>query len=251
LTGSLTLPPRFRHLHLAETGSTNDEVRNAALRGKPEGLVVTADVQTAGRGRRGREWSSPSGNLYSSVLLRPAVPPAVGAQLSFIAALAVAEAVAELLPGAPLVNCKWPNDVLVNGAKIAGILLESQTGAGGRLDWVVIGAGVNVTSHPQLAAYPATSLAANGATAAAKDVLARYLHRLDHWLVRWAEAGFAPVRDAWLARAWRLGATIAVKAGERPLEGVFETLDEAGALVLAARDGRRQIFSAGEIAASA
>lgn len=248
MAASLNLPPRFRHLHLAETGSTNDDVRNAALRGEPEGLVVTADVQTAGRGRRGREWSSPSGNLYSSVLLRPAVPPAVGAQLSFIAALAVAEAVAELLPGAPLVNCKWPNDVLVNGAKIAGILLESQTGAGGRLDWVVIGAGVNVASHPDLAAYPATSLAANGANAAAQDVLARYLHRLDRWLMRWSSEGFAPVRDAWLARAWRLGANITFTAGERALEGIFETLDDAGALVLAGRDGRRQVLSAGEIA---
>lgn len=247
----MTLPPGYRHRRFAEIGSTNQAAAEAGQAGEPELLVVTAGVQTAGRGRRGRDWVSPVGNLYASVLLRPAVSPAAGAQLSFVAALAVAELAAEVIPGAPVVACKWPNDVLVNGAKVAGILLESQTDSAGRLAWLVIGTGVNVVSHPPLTAYAATSLAANGATATAEDCLALYLARLDHWRQTWLRQGFDPVRAAWLARAWRLGETISVRRGEKTLAGTFEGLDDTGALLLAAHGGQRHTIAAGEVFAPA
>ncbi len=249
MTGIPTLPAGYRHLHFGEIGSTNDAIRAAALAGEAEGLVVSADLQTAGRGRRGRDWVSPVGNLYCSILLRPAKPPGEGAQISFVAALAVSDAVTQALPGAPLVSCKWPNDVLVNGAKVSGILLESQTAGDGLLDWVIVGAGVNVVSHPPLAAYPATSLAASGAAIDAAALLPLYVARLDHWLRRWREGGFEPVRAAWLARAWKLGSAIAVRIGDRPLHGVFETLDDRGALVLVS-GGTRHTVPAGEILAA-
>jgi BirA family biotin operon repressor/biotin-[acetyl-CoA-carboxylase] ligase len=249
LASTVPLPPGYRHRHFGEIGSTNDLVRAAAMGGEPAGLVVTADVQTAGRGRRGREWVSPAGNLYSSILLRPGVAPAAGGQLSFVVALAVADAVAEALPGAPVISCKWPNDVLVNGAKVAGILLESQTAGNGLLDWVIVGTGINVASHPPLAQYPATSLAANGAAGGAQALLPRYLRRLDHWLSRWQTEGFGPVREAWLSRAWKLGSIVSVRIGEEPVQGVFETLDAQGALVLSSGGARRTI-AAGEILAA-
>ncbi len=247
----MTLPPGYRHRRFAEIGSTNQAAAEAGQAGEPELLVITAGVQTAGRGRRGRDWVSPVGNLYSSVLLRPDVSPAVGAQLSFVAALAVSDLVAEAIPGAPVVACKWPNDVLVNGAKIAGILLESQTDAAGHLAWLVIGAGINVVSHPPNTAYAATSLAACGASVAAEDCLALYLARLDHWRQVWMGQGFAPVRAAWLARAWRLGEVITARLGEKSLGGIFEGLDDAGALLLAGHDGRRHVIAAGEVFAPA
>ena len=173
--------------------STNEEVRRQAEAGVTEGLAVLAKQQTAGRGRRGRVWDSPPGNLFLSLLLRPHSTPGQAATLSFLTAVALLEALdLAAVPGK--LTCKWPNDVLVNGAKIAGILLESRTGPDGALGWVTVGIGVNLAWHPAETLYPVTSLAAHGVTVTPEDFAGWLLARYGYWYDRWQAEGFAPVR---------------------------------------------------------
>ena len=242
-----TLPPGYALIALDEAGSTNDEARERASRGAPEGTVVWARVQRAGRGRRGRSWVSPPGNLYFSVILRPACEARSVAQLSFVAALAVLDLVDGLVPDRA--RCKWPNDVLVDGGKVAGILLESALGPGGRVDWVVLGIGVNLASHPGIEGpIPSASLADAGAmTLAPEEALPPVLAALARRRREWETQGFAAVRSAWLARAHGLGGPVTVANGERRLTGIFEGLDEGGALVLAQPGGERLSIAAGDV----
>ncbi len=242
-----TLPPGYALIALDEAGSTNDEARERAACGAPEGTVVWARVQRAGRGRRGRSWVSPPGNLYFSAVLRPACEARSVAQLSFVAALAVLDLVDESLPGRA--RCKWPNDVLVDGGKVAGILLESALGPGGRVDWVVLGIGVNLASHPDIEGpIPSASLADAGAmTLAPEEALSSVLAALARRRREWETQGFAAVRSAWLARAHGLGGPVGVANGERRLTGIFEGLDAEGALVLAQPGGERLSIAAGDV----
>ena len=241
------LPPGYALIALDETGSTNDEARVRAEAGAPEGTVVWALTQRAGRGRRGRSWASPPGNLYLSVILRPACAARHAAQLSFVAALAVVDLVDGALPGQA--RCKWPNDILVDGAKVAGILLESALGSGGRVDWVVLGIGVNLASHPDIEGpVPSASLAALGVPSPAPaDAVPTLLAALARRRRAWEAEGFAAVRDAWLARAHGLGTAVTVVNGDRRLAGTFDGLDSEGALVLA-RAGRAPLtIAAGDV----
>ena len=160
-TGPL-LPAGYQLLRYDSIGSTNDEAKALARAGAAEGTLVWAGEQTAGRGRRGRFWASPPGNLYLSLIMRPAVAPARAAQLGFVAALALAEGVGELCGPALDISCKWPNDILVAGRKLAGILLESEITDKHTIDFVVIGAGANLVATPSNVEYPATSLAEQG-----------------------------------------------------------------------------------------
>ena len=241
------LPQGYALIALDEAGSTNDEAKERAAGGAPEGTVVWARQQRAGRGRRGRTWVSPPGNLYLSVVLRPACEARRVAQLSFVAALAVLDLVDGTLPGRA--RCKWPNDVLVDGGKVAGILLESALGSGGRVDWVVLGIGVNLATHPGLEGpIPSTSLADAGSPALApEDALPSVLAALAWRRREWETQGFAAVRRAWLARAHGLGGLVTVTNGERRLTGVFEGLDEEGALVLAQPGAERLSIAAGDV----
>jgi BirA family transcriptional regulator, biotin operon repressor / biotin---[acetyl-CoA-carboxylase] ligase len=241
------LPGGYRLRHYEAVGSSNDEAKALARAGAAGGTLVWADEQTAGRGRRGRAWASPPGNLYLSLLLRPDAPPTGIAQLSFVAALGLGDALGEVAGPAFEWRCKWPNDLLVNGKKLAGILLESETSAGGRVDFVVIGIGVNLVSAPAGAEYPATSLAAEGIRGISPAMLlAAVVRHFDRWLGRWQESGFALVRKAWLARAAGLGEPIRVRLERTTLTGRFVDLDGDGALVLDATDGCRRI-AAGEV----
>ena len=218
-----------------------------ALDGAADGTVVWAREQTAGRGRRGRAWTSPAGNLYTSTILRPGKPASEAAQLSLVAAVALAEAVVAVLPAAAEIACKWPNDILVDGCKVAGILLESQ-GNGAGASWIVIGCGVNVASHPDDTAYPATNLETVCGKAVALDtVLEHYLDRLFVWRDRWLEAGVAPVRRAWVDRAAGIGGPITVRLPDRELTGRFHDMDADGALLLELPDGNRQRITAGDV----
>lgn len=229
-------------------GSTNDLVREAALSGEPEGLVVVAGQQEMGRGRRGRTWISPPGNLYSSFLLRPDAPTAEAAKLSFVACLAVADAVATLVPApAPQITCKWPNDVLVAGAKISGILLESASEAGGRVGFVVAGIGVNVGFYPEGQPYPVTSLREQGSRASVDATLSALAAALAHWYEIWREQGFSPVRKAWLGRADGIGQSIRVRLGTEDVVGRFETMDEDGNLVMVDALGQSRRIAAGDV----
>ena len=241
------LPPGYALIALDEAGSTNDEAKERAAGGAPDGTVVWTRVQRAGRGRRGRSWVSPPGNLYLSVVLRPACEARSVAQLSFVAALAVQDLVDGLLPGRA--RCKWPNDILVDGGKVAGVLLESVLGPGGRVDWVVLGIGVNLSSHPGIEGpVPSTSVADAGASALApEDALPSLLAALAQRRREWETQGFAAVRSSWIARAHGRGGPVTVTNGERRLTGIFEGLDEEGALVLAQPSGARLSIAAGDV----
>ncbi len=242
-------PTAFQFIAYDEVDSTNTVAKRLCAAGAGDRTLVWARRQTAGRGRLQRTWISPEGNLYVSLILRPKVPAREATALTFVAAVAVADAVAALLPDDAPVRCKWPNDVLVGGKKIAGILLESAITADGSLEWVIVGIGINVAAHPPASEiiYPATSLAAAGAAATVlEDVLDMLCQRLDHWLRRWTDAGFAAVRAAWMARAHELGRPIAVGCGGEPVRGVFRGLDEDGTLVIEGDDGIRRI-SVGDV----
>lgn len=237
----------YRLLRYDSIGSTNDEAKSLARAGAAEGTLVWAGKQTAGRGRRGRFWSSPPGNLYLSVIVRPAVPPPRAAQLGFVASIALAEGIGALCGPSVAIDCKWPNDILIAGRKLAGILLESEISDGDAIDFVVIGSGANLTSRPENVEYPATSLAEQGFPEIGPEpLLQAYIRQLDARLRLWREKGFAPIREAWLTRAAGLGAEIRVRLERATLLGRFLDLDEDGCLVIDTADGRRRI-TAGEV----
>lgn len=244
-------------LWLTEVGSTNDWAKQAA-KDNPDLLLgatwIVAERQTAGRGRLGNDWQSAKGNLFASLLFRPERPASECAQLSFVAALSVSDMIARYAPSANL-RLKWPNDVLADGRKIAGILLESESGADGRIAWLVIGIGVNLASHPEKTELPAISLAGlgvnppvafdrSGASAGAAECLDDMFAK---WYEVWLAGGFAPVREAWLARAQGLGARIRVRLAKEEIQGVFRDIDDTGALVLGLPGGTSRIIAAGEV----
>jgi BirA family biotin operon repressor/biotin-[acetyl-CoA-carboxylase] ligase len=230
------LPDGWTLVALPTVGSTNDEAARLAEAGAPEFTFVWAREQTGGRGRRGRSWASPVGNLYCSTILRPECGAQQAAEIGFVAALAVAD----LVPRGRAVRLKWPNDVLVDGGKVAGILPESSVGQDGRVDHVVLGIGVNVSFAPRLAEmrYPGAML--GGTVEAAAEGLARGLAR---WLGEWRQGGFDEIRAGWLAKAGPLGAEVDVRLGEELVRGRFAGMDEAGALLLDTPAGPRRIVS--------
>jgi BirA family transcriptional regulator, biotin operon repressor / biotin---[acetyl-CoA-carboxylase] ligase len=230
------LPDGWTLVALDSVGSTNDEAARLADAGAPEGTVVWSREQTGGRGRRGRHWASPVGNLYTSTILRPDCAAPRAAELGFAAALAVAD----IVPAGREVRVKWPNDVLVDGGKIAGILLESAVGQSGQVQHVVAGIGVNVGFAPQLPEmrYPGSALSGSVETALEKLAAA-----LAARLAEWRREGFATVRAAWLAKAGPLGAEVDVKLGEGLVRGRFAGLDREGALLLETASGPRRIVS--------
>ena len=231
---------------LDSVDSTNGEAKRLAEAGAAANTVVWALEQSAGRGRRGRIWDSPPGNLYCSMLLRPDYPAREAMLLTFAASCSVADAVAAVLPGSAHVTCKWPNDVLVEGRKVAGILVETAT-EGERLEWMVLGVGVNIACHPEDTPFPATSLRDEGAgEIAPADLLESFCGRFQSSLVTWRNLGFAPIRAAWLKRAHGLGEAIQVRLEDSTLDGVFQSLDEDGSLVLR-HDGKERRITAGDV----
>lgn len=220
---------------VAETGSTNADVLELARAGAPEGLWLRAERQLAGRGRQGREWRSPTGNLYASTLIRvrPDDPPP--GTLALVAAVALREAVGTG-------TIKWPNDLLIHGAKVAGILLERAD------DAIVAGFGVNVAHAPELADRPTSSLDAAGLSHPPEGLLSALAERLAIWLARWREPAPGAVADAWLAWAHPKGAALSVNLpdGSR-VEGRFDGLDPDGALALRLASGERRTIHAGDV----
>lgn len=225
--------------------STNEEARRRALAGETGPLWLMARAQTAGRGRRGRAWTSRSGNLFATGLYRLDASPAQAANLSFAAALAVGDLAASTVdPG--LVRLKWPNDVLVAGRKASGILLESGAHPAGGL-WLAVGVGVNLAHHPDDPERPATSLADHGAALEPEVAVERLANAFEHWRGLWSRDGFAPLRQAWLARAWGLGDRCVARLEGETVEGVFADLGPDGALRLDLPGGGRRFISAGDV----
>jgi BirA family biotin operon repressor/biotin-[acetyl-CoA-carboxylase] ligase len=245
---ALVLPPGWTVVAFETIGSTNDEAIRRADEGAPEGTVIVARQQEGGRGRRGRSWSSPPGNAYSSTIVRPACRPDRAAQLAFATALAVSDVALQGLPPTRTVRLKWPNDVLVDGAKIAGILLESAIGAGGDVQHVVIGTGINVAFAPAATAtgYAAASLQALGDRRDALAILQAYLAALAVRVAQWRD-GFAGTRADWLARAAWLGEQVSVSQGDERVTGRFTGLDADGALLLEPPDGPSRRIVSGEV----
>ncbi len=226
------MSPSFTHL--PSTGSTNDWLL-ARAHELADGHWVIADRQTAGRGRRGRVWSDGAGNLMASVLVRADGPVH---QLSFVAALALRTA----LNLGGRIKLKWPNDLLLDGVKVSGILLER---AG---DALVIGMGANLAQHPGDTERPATSLAAAGVPVPAPlDVLARLVPAFAEYRALWAAQGFAPIRERWMGHAAGVGDRIAARLGAETIEGRFEGLEIDGALALRLDDGQLRAVHAGEV----
>lgn len=202
-------------------------------------LWVVASEQSRGRGRNGRVWSSPRGNLYASLLLIDPAPAYRAAELGFTAGVATLHALREVLGGGGRLAIKWPNDILHSGAKLAGILLESASLPDGRLACVA-GFGVNCGVHPKNTTYEATDLAAIAGGPIEPEIVFEQLSAaMGHWLDVWARgAGFAAIRAEWLSLAAGLGARIRVARPSQMLEGVFQTIDASGRLILENETGR-------------
>jgi BirA family biotin operon repressor/biotin-[acetyl-CoA-carboxylase] ligase len=231
--------------------STNEEARRLATGGGSHGAVIWAKRQTAGRGRMGREWVSAEGNLFVSVLLSPEKDLATCSQLSFVAAVAVAETLEGIVPEPSQLSCKWPNDVLYNGRKIGGILLESfqaKDESGKDRQWVIVGVGINVDSFPEHVMFPATCLREAGVEIiSAKIVLSRFIFNFISHYDAWVSGGFKPVQKAWQKRAYRLGHEVEIIIGEKKIGGVFDGIDAAGRLLVRAESGAITGISAGDV----
>lgn len=242
------LLPAYRLVALETVDSTNDEAKRLAAKGEeetPEGTLVWAREQTAGRGRRGRSWHSPKGNLHFSLVLRPDVPAAKAAELGFVGGLAVFDALGSVGKPGHEVAFKWPNDILLNRAKVGGLLLEAET-AGEVPAWVILGVGVNVAVFPGDTDFPATSLRAEGWGATEVDVLEAFGRHFVYWTGQWLDKGFEPIRKTWLYRAHGKDEEIRVRLDGETVTGVFTDMDEHGALVLRTNDGERRI-AAGDV----
>lgn len=246
MTGPL-LPPGYSHVGFEEIDSTNEEAKRRAAAGESGPLWISARVQTAGRGRRGRDWVSPSGNLMATLLLAPGAGAQASAGLSFVAALAVHDAISSWIP-AERVRVKWPNDVLVSGRKISGILLESaSTPEATNLPWLAVGIGINLVSAPAVANYPATCVNDHAKAPDALEALSVLARAWDRHFRAWQQAGFEPIRQAWLAVAAGLGQPIEVRLAQESMTGTFETLRPDGALQLKLPTGERRAVTAGEV----
>jgi BirA family biotin operon repressor/biotin-[acetyl-CoA-carboxylase] ligase len=242
-------------------GSTNSEAVAAAAAGDTGGIWFAARQQTAGRGRRGRPWASPYGNLAATLLITPDADPARSATLGFVAGVSLNAALSVILPanlvrigidgadgpGRSRIALKWPNDVLADGAKLAGILLEATRLSDGR-NAIAIGFGVNVVEAPDGLPYPATSLSALGVTRSAEEVFEALS---DAWVDSfglWDEGrGIADVLARWRKSAAGIGAPVAVTQDGEVMRGIFENIDDDGRLVVRAEDNRRIAISAGDV----
>jgi BirA family transcriptional regulator, biotin operon repressor / biotin---[acetyl-CoA-carboxylase] ligase len=262
-----TLPPSavtagYRLEAHESVGSTNALALERAASGDPGKLWIVAKRQTSGRGRRGRAWVTPQGNLAATLLLSDRLEPGAAATLGFVAGLSLSDALREAAPeaefgigvdggdarpGRSRFELKWPNDLLADGAKLAGILLESSVLREGCFA-VAIGIGVNVTSHPEDVPYPATSLAALGVDCDAERLFAALASAWVENFALWSgPRGSAAIRDRWLSRAAGLGSEVSVRADGRVVRGIFETIDEQCRFVIRENDGSRLLIAAGDV----
>jgi BirA family biotin operon repressor/biotin-[acetyl-CoA-carboxylase] ligase len=243
-------------------GSTNALALDRARDGDPGRLWLAARRQETGRGRRGRVWETPPGNLAATLLLVDCCPMPLAATLGFVAGLALSDALLAVAPGARVAvgpdggqgregagryELKWPNDVLADGAKLAGILLESIVLSERRFA-VAVGIGVNVVAHPEGLPYPAISLVGLGATCSAETL---FLALSDAWLRHartWDQGrGLSAIRGQWLARAAGLGSEVAVTIGGEVVRGIFETIDEECRFLVRDKTGRIWPVAAGDV----
>jgi BirA family transcriptional regulator, biotin operon repressor / biotin---[acetyl-CoA-carboxylase] ligase len=230
-----------------ELDSTNAEARRRAEAGEGGPVWITALRQTAGRGRRGRAWSTNSGNLAATLLLTTDKGPAEAAQLSFVAALAAVE-LAEICLGPGAAKLKWPNDVLVHGRKATGILIESGPTTCGDI-WLAVGIGINLAEAPQDVERPATAFAEHmaGPPPKPQDALEILATHFERWRDRWEREGFTPIAEGWTRHAQGLGGPCEARLPNRTHRGIAEGLDPDGALRLRRDDGSILRITAGDV----
>lgn len=243
-------PIGYRLLRLQTVDSTNAEARRRARAGETGPLWIVSSRQTAGRGRAGRTWQSQPGNLFASLLITLQCPLHIAGQLALLAGVAAFDTVVKLASteARSRLSLKWPNDVLLGGGKVAGILLESASRAGQDRCVVVIGTGINLANHPANLKTSATSLAAHGATVTPTVAFEALASATDQWLTSWDQgASFGAIRRAWLERAGPTGRPIRVRLHHEETEGVFAGLDSGGALRLVTRDGAERRVDAGDV----
>ncbi len=221
--------------------STMEEARRLAVDGASDRTAIRAVAQSGGRGRLGRPWKSPPGNVYTTVILRPEVPTARAAELSLVAAVAMSDTIAGF---AGPVSLKWPNDVLLGGGKVAGVLLEAIT-AGAALSAVLVGIGINVASRPTLPERPTARVAGVDADAVFDALLKALGDRYDQWRLD----GLAGIRSAWLGRGPALDSAMTVGQGQIRIEGCFAGLESDGRLRLRLADGSVRSIASGEVLA--
>lgn len=250
LTGRLPdLPAGYRLSDFGTVDSTNAEALRQSASGDTGPLWIRAREQTAGRGRRARVWSSPPGNLYATLLITLSGPTTRLTEIGQVAGLAIHDTVSGFLGGHQCkVALKWPNDLLVDGRKISGLLIES-VGLRSTGPWsLAVGMGINLASHPADTQWPATDLGRCGATVDPDEALERLAAGFARWLVLWREPdGGAKIREAWADRVAGIGDTIKVTLADETLTGRFAALDDSGALVLDLADGSRRLIMAGDV----
>lgn len=243
------LPPSFHLVVKERVESTNATARQLVEKGVTSPTIVWAYEQKAGRGRRGRAWDSPPGNLYISFILPPEGEIQTASEFGFAAALAVADALERHLPQGMPVTIKWPNDILVQGAKIGGILLESVPTSKGGLAALVLGVGLNIRAAPDNVPYRVTCLEAIAETPAfaRERLLCAVAHELEGWLTQRRHFGFRVLRNGWLARAKGIGEAITVRLPRETFHGTFVDLSEDGALILRHDNGKEQRIHVGDV----
>lgn len=229
---------------LGNATSTQILAMDAAAKGAAEGTVFQAMSQSAGKGRHGNQWDSPMGNLYMSLILRPMCRPDLAGQVSFVIGLAVSAAIGPYLSGQKK-TLKWPNDILIDGRKCAGILLESQMTSDGIVDALIVGTGVNIMAPPE-GRVGLKELAGERRLAIHRfrdEVLAQIADYYEGWKLK----GFEPVREEWLKQAHGLGHTISARLPDRTEKGIFRGIDADGALLLEAEKGKEIAIRAGDV----
>lgn len=246
--GAAAASAGYRLAAFDSIGSTNAEALRRARAGETGPIWFATTEQTAGKGRRQRVWIAPRGNLAASVLEVMDVTAPVAATLGFVAGLSVHAALCALAPAmAERFRLKWPNDVLAEGRKLTGILLEAESLGEGRLA-VVAGIGTNVVAAPEGTPFPATSLSALGLAVTAETLFAALSDAWAHYRALWdGGRGFDAIRREWLAHARGVGEPVSVRSGETVVEGVFETIDPQGCLMLRGQDGRLRAIAAGDV----
>lgn len=236
--------PTLNLIELQTIGSTNDYAKQLAKNAYPAGTVVWAHEQTAGRGRQGNTWESYAGNLFMSVILRPKASMAQMGQMSFVVAVAVAKVLEKVVSVQYQIRLKWPNDIFLNGKKLGGILIETETTGVQSVPWAVVGIGVNVVKAPEGAACLAD---AKVQKTEAGHLLEEIVKEMNFLLKHWEEKGFDQIREAWLKKAWKIDQEISVRLPKEEIKGVFLGLDAQGSLRLKMPDGKERLINSGEV----
>lgn len=244
---SKSLPGFINIIRKEITGSTNEDIALLAKQNAEAWTVVQALEQNSGRGRHGKTWDSQRGNLFMSLLLRPAVGSRRWGELSFLSAVAVATILSVYI-NSQRIEVKWPNDVLINGKKIAGILLEVLN-FGAKAPAVVVGIGINISKKPKEFEYPVTCIQDyKNEITSSDEVLTSLLHSIVHWFRIWENDGFDMIRTEWMKRAYKLDGTVEVEGKNgSSAKFKFKGIDAEGAMLLDDENGTRNLYRAGTV----